>query len=544
MSAEHRDPTDGRLKYLGPVPTGDVDPRVVGAKAAGLLLLCDAGLPVPPGFVLSTDVCADYHARGGLDPDVVELVTQGVRHLEQEAGRGFGSGRRPLLVSVRSGAPVSMPGMLETVLDIGLCDRTLSGLLRATGDPVFVWDSYRRLVQSYAGVVEGCPSGPFESAVEEAVTRHRVPDVSELDVAALRDLVARLQDLYRSLAGHPFPQDPDRQLLGAVEAVLRSWNADRAVEYRRLEGLSDLAGTAVIVQAMVFGNVGVLSGSGVGFTRDPATGRNDLYVDFLLDVQGEDVVGGRRSAADPGTAVTAVPGLAGQLQLVRRTLEELFGDAQDFEFTVEDGKLWLLQTRTAKRSALAALQIACDLVAEGVIDHATALERLRGYDLDHVARVGLSPHLGTDPLGHATPASAGVASGRIALDAEAALGRARRREPVVLVRQHASTDDVAALSVSKGLLTASGTRTSHAAVVARQLGLVCLVGCDDLSIDLAGRTLRIGGRRLDEDDTITLDATTGSVYPGALELVEERPDDLLELVHAWQQERSRAVRQA
>jgi len=535
MSADPGGPADARLSLLGGTDPAEVSAATVGAKAAGLMRLADAGLPVPPGFVLGTGVCTDYYAAGGrLAPDVVQLLTRGVQHIEQATARRFGAARRPLLVAVRSGAAVSMPGMLETILDVGLCDATLPGLLRATGDPAFVWDSYRRLIECFAEVVDGCPVAPFAAAVAEALARHEVPVASELDVAALRELVGELQALYRSLTGHPFPQDPAQQLLGAVEAVLRSWNAPRAVHYRQLEGLSDLAGTAVTVQAMVFGNLGVTSGSGVGFTRDPATGLNELYVDFLLNAQGEDVVAGRHAAGDSQPLVAAVPGLAADLQTVRHTLEELFGDAQDFEFTVEEGKLWLLQTRSAKRTPWAALQIACDLVDEGLIDQVTALDRLRAYDLDRITSVRLGSGAGITSIALATPAGGGVASGRIALDVDAVLRHAAHDEPAILVRDQASTEDIAALAVCQGVLTATGARTSHAAVVARQLGIACLVNCHELSIDLPERRLCIGDRQLHEDDTITIDATTGRIYPGALQLTEEHPTGLIERVRAWQ----------
>lgn len=534
MNNDRAVPADARLTFLGAASADEVDIGSVGAKAGNLMVMAGAGLPVPPGFVLSTDVCADYHARGGrLGPDVAELIAHGISRLERSTGRKFGAGRRPLLVSVRSGAAVSMPGMLDTILNIGLCAATMPGLLRATGDPVFVWDSYRRLIQSYAEVAGQCPAAPFAAVLERAMRRHDAPDVFELDVAALRETTAELEAVYRSQVGLPFPQDPKEQLLGAVEAVLRSWNADRAVEYRRLEHLDHLQGTAVTVQAMVFGNLGVASGSGVGFTRDPATGENRLYLDFLLGAQGEDVVGGRQVMPDPDALIAAIPGLARDLQAARRSLESVFGDAQDFEFTVEEGKLWLLQARAAKRTPWAALRIACDLEEEGVIDQATAIGHLSPYDLDHITRTRLGDVTRPEPIGRGTPASHGVATGRVALDVPAALRAAERHEPVILVREHASTRDVAALAVCQGLLAGSGARTSHAAVVARQLGIVCLVGCPGLSFDPAERRLRIGGTPLAEDDQVTIDGNEGYIYPGALELTEERPSELITRVRDW-----------
>ena len=527
--------TDSRLSFLSAGRPAGLGAHVVGAKAAGLMRMAEAGLPVPPGFVLSTATCADYHARGGrLGDDVVVLVRRGIEQLERATGRSFGAGRKPLLVAVRSGAPVSMPGMLDTMLDVGLCDSTLGGLLRATGDMRFVWDSYRRLIESYAEVVDGCEPSAFSDIVSDALRQQDVPAVAELDAAGLRDVVGQLQDRYPPAAGRPFPQDPMDQLLGAVEGVLRSWNSPRAVEYRRLKHLTGLPGTAVVVQAMVFGNTGMSSGAGVGFTRDPATGRPGRYVDFLLNAQGEDVVSGRTAVADSGTLIAAVPGLAAGLDAVTRKLESIFTDAQDFEFTVEDSKLWLLQTRTATRTPWAALQIACDLVAEGVIDEGTAVRRLAAYDLDAIAARRLPSGGAIDAVGAGVPASAGTVAGRVALTVADAQSMASRGEPVILVRGDASTDDIAALEVCAGLLTAAGARTSHAAVVARELGVACLVGCPALVIDEAADRLAIGDWQGSGGDFITIDGGGGAIYPGALELVEDRPAELVERVRGWQ----------
>lgn len=520
---------------IGETSVRDVSVEEVGAKAYNLMRMTEAGLSVPPGFVLDTGLCRAYHDAGEhLGKGVADLVGEGVRRIERATGLRFGAGRRPLLVAVRSGAAVSMPGMLETILDVGLSDATLPGLLRATGDPVFVWDSYRRLIQSYGEVVEGCPAAPFTTVLNDAKIQYGVPTVAELDVAALQGVVRSLQDVYQSVSGHPFPQDPMAQLLGAVEAVLRSWNGTRAAEYRTLEGLTDLVGTAVTVQAMVFGNMGVTSGSGVGFTRDPATGEDRLYVDFLLNAQGEDVVAGRQAASDPEPLIAALPGLAHELQTVRRRLEALFGDAQDFEFTVEEGKLWLLQTRTAKRTPWAALHIACDLVDEELIDPATAVQRLRDHDLDSITRVLLAADDGAQPIGHGMPAGTGITTGRVALSVETARRYAEHGDPVVLVRDEASTADISGLAVCGGLVTATGARTSHAAVVARQLGVVCVVGCAGLSLDTDRRSFDVGPYQLNEGDLITVDGGRGFVYQGELEVRLERPQDLIERVRDWQ----------
>jgi pyruvate, orthophosphate dikinase len=536
MSSGGTASADGRLYVLDGDGHGDSDPRRVGIKAANLMRMADAGLAVPSGFVLGVDVCADYHAGGErVGEDVIELIGVGLAHVEQRTGRRFAARRRPLLVSVRSGAAASMPGMLDTVLNVGLSEVTVPALLRATGDPIFVWDSYRRLIETYAEVVEGCPVAPFSAVTTRALRRAGVPVASELGLAALQEIVEELLAIFREEARREFPQDPMQQLLGAIEGVLRSWDAPRAVAYRRLEGLTDLEGTAVTVQAMVFGNLGPTSGSGVGFTRDPATGEDRLYVDFLLDAQGEDVVGGRHGSHDPDAQIAAVPGLADRLQTVRRALESVFGDAQDFEFTVEDGALWLLQTRAAKRTAWAALRIACDLVDDGVIDPPTALARLQAYDIDTISRSRLASDQEPQPVAQAVPASAGVACGRIALDVATATRFADAGQQVILVREQLSTDDIAGLSVCRRLVTAAGARTSHAAVVARHLGIACLVGCRELSINLGGQVVRIGSSELHPGDTITVDGTDGRIYVGELMLIDERPLELIARVRDWQQ---------
>ena len=501
------------LPVIGHTSVNDVSVEQVGNKAYNLMRMSESGLPVPPAFVLTTDLCRSYDDNGRrLPPEVDELLRRGVAILEQATNREFGGSRRPLLVSVRSGAAVSMPGMLDTILNIGLNDVTLPGLLRATGDPTFVWDSYRRFIQTYAEVVDGCRSEPFGAVIADALAREGVPAVDELDVAALRIVVGHLQDVYHSITKHPFPQDPMEQLRNATESVLRSWFAPRAVDYRRLAKLDDRAGTAVVIQSMVFGNMGMNSGSGVGFTRDPASGEDHLYVDFLLNAQGEDIVAGRHTAGDSEELIAAVPGLAHQLQQVRKRLEALFHDAQDFEFTVEDGTLWMLQTRSAKRTPLAALRIACDLVDEGLIDPNTAVQRLDGYDLDTIATARLDTNVA--PIGCGIPAGNGVASGRAALSVASARRLAGQGDPVVLIRGTATTDDIAGLAVCAGLVTTSGARTSHAAVVARQLGVVTVVGCRDMSIDTRGERVRFGEHEVAEGELITVDGDRGLVFAG------------------------------
>lgn len=521
------------LPVIGNTSIRDVSVAQVGNKAYNLMRMSESSLPVPPAFVLTTDLCRAYDDNGRqLSAEVDDLLQRGVAILEQATNRSFGGSRRPLLLSVRSGAAASMPGMLDTILSIGLDDVTLPGLLRATGDPTFVWDSYRRFIQTYAEVVEGCRSEPFGAVIAEALTREDVPGVDELDVAALRTVVGRLQAAYHSLSGHPFPQDPMDQLRRAVESVFRSWFAPRAAAYRRLARLDDRAGTAVVVQSMVFGNMGINSGSGVGFTRDPATGEDHLYVDFLLNAQGEDIVAGRHATGDSDALIATVPGLAHQLQQIRKRLEAVFHDAQDFEFTVQDGILWMLQTRSAKRTPLAALRIACALVDEGLIDPCTAVQRLDGYDLDSISTARLDTNVA--PIGFGTAAGNGVASGRVALSVESAQRLAGTGDSVILVRSAATTDDIAGLAVCTGLVTAYGARTSHAAVVARQLGVVTVVSCRPMSIDLSRELVRFDEHEIAQGDAITVDGDDGRVFAGQLELTIDRPTALIERARAWQ----------
>jgi pyruvate,orthophosphate dikinase len=393
----------------------DATVEVVGNKAANLIRLARAGLPVPPGFVLPTALCRAYFRSGQQLPDgTAELLRQGIREVEKATGLTFGGDRRPLLVAARSGSPVSMPGMLETILNVGLCDRTLPALLRLTGNPRHAWDSYRRLIQAYAEVVQGLPPGSFEGVLAKNLQGEAVPSVTELDVAALKRVTQEFLDHCKAVKSGPFPQDPTAQLAGAVEGVFRSWQSRRAVEYRRVHGLDDLAGTAVTVQAMVFGNMGGTSGSGVGFTRDPATGANDLYLDFLPNAQGEDVVSGRCPVQGVANLQESLPELYRQLRQVKQQLELLFQDAQDFEFTVQEGCLYLLQSRNAKRTAWAALRIACDQVSEGLIDEQAALARLAEYDLTSIQLVRLAATEGCQPIGSGIPASPGVAVGETA----------------------------------------------------------------------------------------------------------------------------------
>ena len=509
----------------GPCATSGVpSAQAMGGKAWNLLRMAQLALPVPPAFVIGT-----RYGAGTADGAIMAgryLWTAGLRALEHATGQGLGDARRPLLLSVRSGAAVSMPGMMETLLNIGLCDATVGGLLRRTGNPRLVWDAYRRLVAGYGETVAAIPAQAFEAAAA-AVVGPRAE--RELDFAELRAITQCFLRLYAERAGRPFPQDPAEQLGGAIAAVFGSWHAPKAREYRHLNGIDDALGTAVTVQSMVFGNAGGQSGAGVGFTRDPATGAPGLWVDFLFDAQGEDVVSGRRSANGHDELASVLPQVWQELGEAAQELEQAFGDMQDFEFTVQEARLYLLQSRSGKRTRRAAARIALDLLDEGSIGPELARERTHGLDREALAQPRVVAEGGEPlvPLGRAATASSGVAVGEIALDHARAAARNAAGMPVVLVRRDAETSDIAALELATGLLTQRGARTSHAAVVARQMGKVCLVGCAGLAIDEGARTISIGATTLHEGDLITLDGNEGVVHAGAARVQVDYPQDLL-----------------
>lgn len=517
--------------------------EVMGFKAYNLLRMARIGLPVPAAFVIGTPFCRDYFQRGGkLRTGFRELLAHNIRRIEAVSGAGFGSSRRPLLVSVRSGAPVSMPGMMDTVLNVGLCESVFRGMLRMTGNPRLLWDSYRRLIQSFAEVVAGCTPEPFNSAMAQCLRGKGIARAQDLDFKTLEQLAADYLDLYHDLTGGAFPQDPLEQLEAAAEAVFRSWQSAKAVAYRRMAGIDDAVGTAVTVQRMVFGNSGGTSGAGVAFTRNPANGENEIYMDYASNAQGEDVVSGREAMHEHDVLCDILPQVYDAILAVRAKLEREFRDAQEFEFTVQDGRLYLLQTRSGKRTALAALRIAVDQVREGLIGAVEALERLAGIDLGSIREVRIAADAAA-PLCKAVPASVGVATGEIALDWTHARHRAAAGASVILVREDIATEDIVGIECSRGILTSAGSRTSHAAVVARQLDRVCLVGCEALEIDLEGRRCTIAGREFREGEVLTLDGGGGHVYAGAMHTVSEVPWEHLAEVEHWR-EAQRSARAA
>jgi pyruvate, orthophosphate dikinase len=522
------------IAYIGIRDAPDTLPSIdeVGSKAANLARLHRIGLRVPPAFVLPTGLCRELLSVDGRLPEGARSsLRQAIARLERATGGRFG-GLAPLLVSVRSSPPVSMPGVLETVLDVGLNERAIRGLLRTTGNPSLTWDTARRFAQMFAETVSGCPAAPFDALLGAALESAEAQTVDELDPLTLRDLARDTAELART-SGSPLPDDPYVQLEAAVEAVFRSWSTPRAAEYRRLNGLDARAGTAVVVQAMVFGNGDGASGSGVGFTRDPSTGADELYIDFVFNAQGEDVVSGRHRVAESARLAGVLPSVDAELHRAKHALEAEFRDMQDFEFTVQSGELYFLQTRTGKRTPWAAVQIAADLVRRGIVPPAEALARLCPYDLEAIRRERLAPTAGARPIAVAVPAGLGVATGAIALDRD----RARALAPaqaVILVRREITTDDLGGLTAAAGIVTALGGRTSHAAVVARQLGKVCLVGCTSLHIDETRRRCSFGGHAFAEGSVITLDGESGCVYAGAVPTVAERPEAALGDIRAWQ----------
>ncbi|PZN09011.1 MAG: pyruvate, phosphate dikinase [Bacillota bacterium] len=497
------------------------DRNLLGGKGANLAEMTRIGLPVPPGFTITTEACKAYLAAGGRFPaGLMEQVEQQLERLEREIGRRFGDPGRPLLVSVRSGAPVSMPGMMDTILNLGLNDEAVRGLARETGDARFAFDCYRRLIQMFGDVVLRVPAGRFEHALEAARQRRGVRFDHELPAEELERLVETFKGIVREEAGRDFPQDPREQLELAIRAVFDSWNNERAKVYRRIHKIPDDLGTGVNVQAMVFGNTGPDSGTGVMFTRNPSTGARELYGEYLPNAQGEDVVAGIRTPEPIARLKEERPELYRQLEQVAQRLERHYRDMQDIEFTVDRGRLFLLQTRSGKRTAAAAVRIACDMVREGLIDRETALLRV---DPDQVARLlhkQVDPAADVEPLAQGLPASPGAAVGAVVFDPDEAERLGREGQAVILVRPETTPDDIHGIVAAQGVLTSRGGMTSHAAVVARGMGKPAVCGCEALRIDLEREEFQVAGRVFRKGDVITIDGATGRVFAGEVPLVE------------------------
>ena len=528
------------------------DKNLLGGKGANLAEMASIGLPVPPGFTISTEMCARYYAEGESFPDSLRAeVADGLAHIEGLTGKTFGDSADPLLVSVRSGARVSMPGMMDTVLNLGLNDATVEGLAAVSGDPRFAWDSYRRFIQMYADVVLGLDHGRFEEALEIAKEDKGVHLDTELEAEDWRRLTGEYKALVEELWGRPFPEDVHEQLWGAIGAVFGSWQSERARVYRRLNSIPHDWGTAVNVQAMVFGNMGETSATGVAFTRNPSTGERAYYGEYLINAQGEDVVAGIRTpqyltraareaaGAKAASMEESMPEVFAELACVFDLLERHYRDMQDIEFTVERGRLFMLQTRSGKRTAGAALRIAVEMAEEGLIGEDEAVLRVDPQALDQLLHPTLDPEAERQVIAKGLPASPGAASGAAVFDADTAEKRAALGDKVILVRVETSPEDIHGMHAAEGILTARGGMTSHAAVVARGMGRPCVSGAGAISIDYRLRLMRIGGIEVKEGETITIDGASGEVMLGAVPTIQPELVGDFGTLMAWADARRR-----
>ncbi len=538
MSSSESSSADQTTRYLYDLADGDASMKaLLGGKGANVAEMLRLGVPVPDGFTITTDASIDSMNAGGQWPASLWDETQeALARLEKRTGRTLGSAERPLLVSVRSGAVVSMPGMMDTILNLGIGDDTVEALGAESDNPRFAWDSYRRFIQMYGEVVEGVPAHAFEDELTALKRTRAVEQDTDLSIDDLKELVEKFKGVAREHMGAEFPTDPREQLERAIDAVFRSWMNPRAGVYRKAHGISDSLGTAVNVMQMVFGNRGETSATGVCFTRNPSTGAQELYGEFLVNAQGEDVVAGIRTPRPLAEMETVLPEAYGQLLDTMKRLEGHYGDMQDIEFTVEEGTLYLLQTRNGKRTAPAAFKVARDLVEEGVITREQALRRIEAGQLDQLLHPAIDPEHGQTPITKGLNASPGAAVGEIVFDSDTAEARGKAGEAVILVRWETTPDDIAGTIAAQGVLTAHGGMTSHAAVVARGMGKPCVAGASAAKIDAAAKQVTIGDTVLHEGDTITLDGSTGEVYAGALELVPPQVNEDFSAVVGWADE--------
>ncbi len=499
---------------------GQADMRnLLGGKGANLAEMVNLGIPVPPGFTITTEVCTLYYTNNKTWPaNLEEQIKEAIKKTEVAMGKKFGDAENPLLFSVRSGARVSMPGMMDTVLNLGLTDVTIKGLVK--NDERFAYDSYRRFIQMYSDVVRGVDHDLFEAAIEKAKQKAGVHYDSELSADQLKALVVEYKAIFKNATGEDFPQDPWEQLKGAVNAVFGSWNTDRAIKYRKLNGIPEEWGTAVNVQTMVFGNLNDRSGTGVAFTRNPSTGENVFYGEYLMKAQGEDVVAGIRTPHPISDLKEEMPEDYAKLVEIYHKLEQHYKDMQDIEFTIEDGILYMLQTRSGKRTAAAAVRIAVEMVEEGLIDEKTAVLRVAPAQLDQLLHPMIDPKYKAEPLTKGLPASPGAAVGRVVFNAQDAEAWFEKGEKVILTRVETSPDDIGGMAAAQGILTARGGMTSHAAVVARGMGKCCVSGCGDLKVDFANKLFKVGDVVVKEGDWISLNGSTGEVFVGQADLIE------------------------
>ncbi|VTR92317.1 pyruvate phosphate dikinase : Pyruvate, phosphate dikinase OS=Singulisphaera acidiphila (strain ATCC BAA-1392 / DSM 18658 / VKM B-2454 / MOB10) GN=Sinac_6461 PE=4 SV=1: PPDK_N: PEP-utilizers: PEP-utilizers_C [Gemmata massiliana] len=497
--------------------------ELLGGKGANLAEMCRIGIPVPPGFTITTEVCAAYYEQGKKIPEAaVPAIEEALKKVEAAfGGRKLGDPADPLLVSVRSGAALSMPGMMNTILNLGLTDASVEGLAKKTGNPRFAYDSYRRLIDMFGSTAMGCEHEKFEHEIHEMKKAKGVKLDTDLSADDLKELVTRYKAVYKAHVMDDFPQDPKKQLFLAVNAVFNSWNGNKAIEYRRIERITGLRGTAVNVQAMVFGNMGGTSGTGVAFTRDPNTGENVFYGDYLINAQGEDVVAGIRTPEPIAKLHEDMPKVYEQLVGIRSTLEKHYKEMQDIEFTVQEGVLYMLQTRSGKRTGTAAVRIAVEMVKEGLIDETTAVKRVAPDSLNHLLQPQLDPKSKVEVVAQGIAASPGGASGIVLLSAEAVVAHAEKNpnDSIMLVRKETSPEDVAGMHLAKGILTSTGGKASHAAVVARGWGKPCVVGCEAMKINEEAQTITIAGKTVKAGEFLTINGTTGDVMIGKVPTV-------------------------
>ena len=503
---------------------GNADMRnLLGGKGANLAEMTNLGLPIPPGFTVTTEACTDYYNHGrSISEEIQTQIFDALALLEEKLGKKFGDTENPLLVSVRSGARASMPGMMDTILNLGLTDISVEGFAKRTGNPRFAYDSYRRFIQMFSDVVMEVPKSLFERVIDEIKEDRKVHFDTELTAEDLKEVIRRFKEIYKEKMGEEFPQEPRVQLMEAVKAVFRSWDNERAIVYRRMNDIPGDWGTAVNVQSMVFGNMGNTSGTGVAFTRNPSTGAKGIYGEYLINAQGEDVVAGIRTPQPITRLEEDLPECYEEFLKIANRLEEHYRDMQDMEFTIEDGKLYFLQTRNGKRTAQAALQIACDLVDEGMITPQEAVSRIEAKSLDQLLHPAFDPDAlkkGT-VMGQALPASPGAAAGKIYFTAEEAKEAHEAGERVILVRLETSPEDIEGMHAAEGILTVRGGMTSHAAVVARGMGTACISGCGDIVIDEKKKQFTLGGKTYFEGNYISLDGSTGKIYDGDIQTQE------------------------
>jgi pyruvate,orthophosphate dikinase len=516
---------------------------LLGGKGAGLAEMTRIGLPVPPGFTITTEACKEYLRLGKLSDEIRNETLEHLRKLEQKSGKKFGDKSNPLLVSVRSGAPISMPGMMDTILNLGLNDETVEGLKDLTNNERFAYDSYRRFIQMFGNVVMGIPHEEFEEILDKYKKENGLKSDTELTPEMLKNIISDYKALYKKHTGQDFPQDPMEQLFTAIEAVFKSWNNERAIAYRKINKISDDLGTAVNIVMMVFGNMGDDSATGVAFTRNPSTGEKGIYGEYLVNAQGEDVVAGIRTPKPINEMKNDIPSAYEELLKVADTLERHYRDMQDMEFTVEKGKLYMLQTRTGKRTAQAAVKIAVDMVKEGLITKEEAVLRVTPTHIDQLLHKMIDPSAKVEPIAKGLPASPGAASGKVVFDVKEAAERGKKGEPIILVRPETTPEDIEGMAHSKGILTSRGGMTAHAAVVARGMGIPCIVGAEEIKLDLNKKEFTVNGVTVKENDVITIDGSKGIVILGEVPMVEPGlTDELKELLRYADELRELGVR--